>query len=124
MRKMITSILNQDDEIEVMNTAVNGKDALDILKLSIPDIITCDVEMPIMDGVTTVKEIRKINKKIPIIMYSMLTTKSASVTMDAMAAGATDYITKPANVSSVLEGFEKLRNELVPKIKGLVKYCG
>jgi two-component system chemotaxis response regulator CheB len=73
--------------------------------------------MPEMDGLQTVRELRKIYPRLPVIMFSTLTLRGAESTLDALAAGATDYVTKPANVGNVLEGIERLKSELIPKIK-------
>lgn len=119
IRKMVSSVLNEDPDIDVVGTAANGKIALMKLPQLKPDLITCDIEMPEMDGLTTVREIRKVDKKVPIIMYSTLSQAGATITLQCMSAGATDYVTKPANVGSVNEGLQKLREELIPKIKSI-----
>jgi two-component system chemotaxis response regulator CheB len=73
--------------------------------------------MPEMDGVVTVREIRKTHPKLPVIMFSTLTQRGAETTIDALSAGATDYVTKPANVGSVGESINRLRADLIPRIK-------
>ncbi len=117
MRKMITEVLARDPQIEVIGTAANGKIALQKIPQVNPDLITLDVEMPEMDGIETLREIRKIYPKLPVIMFSTLTAKGAGTTLDALSLGATDYVTKPANVGSINEGIQRLETELVPKIK-------
>ena len=117
MRKMITDVLARDPQIEVAGTAANGKIALQKLPQTNPDLVTLDVEMPEMDGLATLREIRKTYPKLPVIMFSTLTAKGATTTLDALTFGATDYVTKPANVGSVGEGIQRLESELVPKIK-------
>lgn len=117
MRRMISGVLERDPQIEVAGTAANGRIALQKIPQVNPDLITLDVEMPEMDGIETLKEIRKIYPKLPVIMFSTLTAKGASTTLDALTHGATDYVTKPANVGGVTEGIERLESELVPKIK-------
>ena len=117
MRRMITEALGSDPEIEVVGAAANGKIALQKISQVNPDIITMDVEMPEMDGVQTVRELRKIYPKLPVIMFSTLTMRGAESTLDALAAGATDYVTKPANVGNIVEGISRLKSELMPKIK-------
>ena len=117
MRRMITEALGSDPDLEVVGVAANGKIALQKIPQVNPDIITLDVEMPEMDGLQTVRELRKIYPKLPVIMFSTLTLRGAESTLDALAAGATDYVTKPANVGNILEGLEKLKTELIPKIK-------
>lgn len=117
IRRMITEALGSDPEIEVVGTAANGKIALQKITQVNPDIITMDVEMPEMDGLQTVRELRKTYPRLPVIMFSTLTLRGAESTLDALAAGATDYVTKPANVGNILEGIARLNSELRPKIK-------
>ena len=121
MRRVISEALAQDESIEVVGTAANGRIALAKLDQVKPDVVTLDVEMPEMDGVETVREIRKLHPKLPVIMFSTLTQRGAVTTLEALSAGASDYVTKPANVGSVMEGFSRLRSELVPKIKALCR---
>ncbi|MBL9169404.1 MAG: chemotaxis response regulator protein-glutamate methylesterase [Verrucomicrobiales bacterium] len=117
MRRMITEVLERDPQLEIAGTAANGKIALQKIPQVNPDLITLDVEMPEMDGIATLKEIRKLYPKLPVIMFSTLTAKGAATTLDALTFGATDYVTKPANVGAVTEGIQRLETELIPKIK-------
>jgi two-component system chemotaxis response regulator CheB len=117
MRKLITESLARDPDIEVIGTAANGKIALQKITQVNPDIVTLDVEMPEMNGIETVRELRKTHPKLPVIMFSTLTRKGAEATLDAITAGATDYVTKPANVGSVSESINRLEQDLIPKIK-------
>ncbi|WP_168582424.1 protein-glutamate methylesterase/protein-glutamine glutaminase [Gephyromycinifex aptenodytis] len=119
IRRLISDVLKTDSEIEVVGTAVNGKNALDKLPSLKPDVMTLDVEMPVMDGLQTLVEVRKTYKKLPIIMFSTLTERGAGATLDALERGASDYVTKPANVGSVSESMEAVRSQLIPKIKSL-----
>ncbi len=117
MRKMISEALGGDVQLEVVGTAANGKIALQKIPQVNPDILTLDIEMPEMDGLQTVRELRKTYPKLPVIMFSTLTLKGAESTFEALDAGATDYVTKPSNVGNIAEGLERLKNELIPKIK-------
>jgi two-component system, chemotaxis family, protein-glutamate methylesterase/glutaminase len=121
IRKMITDALASDPEIELVGTAANGKIALAKISQVNPDLVTMDVEMPEMDGLTTLRELRKSHPRLPVIMFSTLTARGAETTLDALAAGANDYVTKPANVGSVAVGLTRIREELIPKVKAL---CG
>ncbi len=121
IRRMLTQVIEQDDELEVASVAANGKIALQRIPQVNPDIVTLDVEMPEMDGITTLRELRKLYPKLPVVMCSTLTAKGAATTIEALSAGAADYVTKPANVGSVVEGLELMRDQLVPKIKAI---CG
>ncbi|MBC8285108.1 MAG: chemotaxis response regulator protein-glutamate methylesterase [Nitrospinae bacterium] len=117
VRKIVTDTLGSDPDIEVIATAANGKIALQKIPLLKPDILTLDIEMPEMDGLQTLAEARKIYKDLPIIMFSTLTERGGAKTLEALALGATDYVTKPANVGSVSVAMQRIRDELIPKIK-------
>jgi len=119
VRRLIVDALGGAEGIEVVGTASNGLLAqakIDQLK---PDVITMDIEMPQMDGIAAVKELRKRHKQIPVIMFSTLSAAGATATLEALAAGATDYVTKPSNVGSVNESIAAVREQLVPKIHAL-----
>jgi two-component system chemotaxis response regulator CheB len=120
VRKILTDSLASEPDLEV-SSAANGRIALAKIPQVNPDLITLDMEMPEMDGLTTLKELRKLYPKLPVIMFSTLTQRGAAATLDALAAGANDYVTKPANVGSVAIAFARIKSELIPRIKAL---CG
>ncbi len=115
-RKRIEEILAADASIEVVGFAVNGQEAVDLaLKLS-PDVITMDVEMPVMDGITAVRKIMQ-RKPMPILMFSSLTTDGAQSTLDALDAGALDFIPKRfEDISSNSEEAKELLRKRVKEI--------
>ncbi|WP_018693202.1 protein-glutamate methylesterase/protein-glutamine glutaminase [Algicola sagamiensis] len=92
-RRRVSEIINSHAEMSVLDTAVNGKEAVEKAKSLSPDVITMDVEMPVMDGITAVKEIMK-DSPVPIIMFSSLTHEGAQATLDALEAGALDFLPK------------------------------
>jgi two-component system, chemotaxis family, protein-glutamate methylesterase/glutaminase len=117
IRRLLTDALSSDPSIEVVGVAANGKIALAKIPQLNPDLITLDMEMPEMDGLTTLVEVRKLYAKLPVIMFSTLTQRGAEATIDALSKGANDYVTKPANVGSVTAAIQNVKNELIPKIK-------
>ncbi|MCF7765788.1 MAG: chemotaxis response regulator protein-glutamate methylesterase [Verrucomicrobia bacterium] len=121
IRRLLTDALSQDPDIQVVGSASNGRIALDRITQVNPDVITLDVEMPVLDGIETLRALRPKYPKLPVIMFSTLTEKGASATVKALMLGANDYVAKPANVGSVREGTERIRLELVPKIKALCR---
>jgi two-component system chemotaxis response regulator CheB len=121
MRRLISTVLENDPELEIAGIAPNGKIALARIPQVNPDVITLDVEMPEMDGLETILEIRKLYPRLPVIMFSTMTRRGAVETVEALARGATDYVTKPANIGSVSEGMDRLREELIPKIKAYAR---
>jgi two-component system, chemotaxis family, protein-glutamate methylesterase/glutaminase len=117
IRRLLTNALTSDPAIEIAGVAANGKIALAKIPQVAPDIITLDMEMPEMDGLTTLVEIRKLYPKLPVIMFSTLTQSGAEATMEALTKGANDYATKPSNVGGVTAAIATVVHELVPKIK-------
>jgi two-component system chemotaxis response regulator CheB len=119
VRRLIVDALGEAPGIQVVGTAANGLLAqakIDQLK---PDVVTMDIEMPQMDGIEAVRELRKRHAALPVIMFSTLSAAGATATLEALAAGATDYVTKPSNVGSVQESIAAVREQLVPRIQAL-----
>lgn len=119
IRKIVSDVLAEDPEIEIVGTAANGRIALQKITQVNPDLLTLDVEMPEMDGLETLRHLRRTHPRLPVIMFSTLTARGASATIDALTLGASDYVTKPANVGSVGAAQQRVREELIPKIKAL-----
>ncbi len=119
IRRLVTTVLEDDPEITVVGTAASGRIAINKLSQVAPDCVTLDMEMPDLDGLGTLRELRKTHPKLPVIMFSTLTERGAGATLDALALGANDYVCKPANVGSVPEAIASVRDQLVPKIKAL-----
>jgi two-component system chemotaxis response regulator CheB len=121
IRKLLSDTLSGDRGLEVVGAASDGRIALAKIPLLKPDLITLDVEMPVMNGLETLAAVRKLYPKLPVIMFSTLTEHGAAATLDALALGASDYATKPSNTGSSAVALERIRIELIPKIKAL---CG
>jgi two-component system chemotaxis response regulator CheB len=121
VRRMVSDALSVDPQLEVAGAAANGKIALAKIPQVNPDVVILDVEMPELDGLATLEQIRHSQPALPVIMYSTLTQRGAEATLDALAKGATDYVTKPSNVGSAAQALECIRTQLIPKIKAI---CG
>jgi two-component system chemotaxis response regulator CheB len=119
VRRLITDALADDPKINVIGTAPNGRVALSKIDQLKPDVVTLDIEMPVLDGLSTLRELRKKYRMLPVIMFSTLTANGAAATLDALSAGASDYVTKPANVGSVSESIRSVREQLIPRIHAL-----
>ena len=121
VRRTVSEELNRDSELEVVGSASNGKIALAKIPQVNPDIVILDIEMPEMDGLQTLRELRKLYPKLPVIMFSSLTERGATATMEALALGASDYFAKPSNAVGLDASLKVIRDELIPAIKALCK---
>jgi len=119
VRKVLSNMLASDPAIVVAGTAGNGRQALTRIPDVKPDLVTLDIEMPGMDGLETLVELRKLYPRLPVIMFSTLTERGAAATLDALARGASDYVTKPSAGASSDFSRERVRDELIRKIKSL-----
>ncbi|MCK9592681.1 MAG: chemotaxis-specific protein-glutamate methyltransferase CheB [Methanoregula sp.] len=114
MRTVIRDMLAKDSSIEIVGTASNGLDALEKIQEIHPDLITLDIEMPKMNGLEVLKELKKIKQHPKILMLSSLTSKDAEMTYEAIHLGADDFMLKP-NLPHVRE----ITEELISKVKHL-----
>lgn len=121
VRRLVADCLAADPEIEVVGTAANGQIGLAKIDQVNPDLVTLDIEMPVMDGFQTLAQIRKVRPTLPVVMFSTLTERGAASTIDALSLGASDYITKPADAGSISAALQRVRDELIPKIKTLCR---
>lgn len=118
VRRMLSEMLGSDSQIEVVGTAEDPFDAREKIKQLNPDVITLDIEMPKMDGVTFLRNLMRLHP-LPVVMVSSLTEKGADVTLAALELGAIDFVTKPkVNVGGSLNDY---RQEIVEKIKMAAK---
>ena len=106
IRRLLVEILKKDKDIEVIDTAKDGKEAVEKAKILKPDVITLDIEMPEMDGLTALKILRKEIPQSKIIMFSSLTQEGAKATIEALTLGAYDFVPKPSS-RSFLESIKK-----------------
>ncbi len=121
IRKVLSDLLASDPEILVAGTAGNGSQALDRIPEVKPDLVTLDIEMPGMDGLEALVEIRRRHPGLPVIMFSSLTERGAAATLDALTRGASDYVTKPSHRETTESSRERVREELLQKIKSLCR---
>lgn len=117
IRRLVTQALEEVPDIEIAGSAANGKIALQRIPQVNPDAITLDIEMPEMNGIEAVREIKKAYPHVRVIMFSTLTQRGATSTIEALSHGADDYVTKASNYGSLDKSMTSLRDELVPKIK-------
>ena len=115
MRKIVSDMINAEAEMEVIDTAKNGEDLLTKIARKTPDVITLDIEMPKMDGMATLKELKRININVPVIMLSSISKTGTELTMECLEQGAFDFIPKPSGAISL--DINKVKDELVEKIK-------
>jgi len=113
IRQVLCHMLEEEPEIEVAGTAVNGKEALDKVAVLKPDVVTLDIEMPVMNGLETLAKLME-TAPLPVIMVSHLTVEGAEPTIKALELGAVDFVTK---VSSEHITIHKIQEELISKIK-------
>jgi two-component system chemotaxis response regulator CheB len=118
VRRVLSTLLAADHGLVVAGVARNGIEALLKIPELKPDLVTLDIEMPGMDGLATLVEIRKLYAKLPVIMFSTLTEAGAMATLDALARGANDYVTKPSGENAELSP-ARVGEELIRKIKSL-----
>jgi len=121
MRRIISEALATDAAFEVVGVASNGEIALQRITQLSPHAVTLDVEMPVLDGLATIRRIRATHATLPVIMCSALTHSGAEATLDALAAGASDWLAKPAQSVSLDDSIAKIAAELLPKLRALCK---
>ncbi len=114
MRRMITDILQAEADMEVVGTARNGQEGLELARQLQPDVITLDVEMPVMDGITMLERLMQENPT-PVVMVSSLTKEGAEVTLRCLELGAIDFVTKPSG--SISMDLYKVSSQIVEKVR-------
>ena len=117
IRRLVTHALEDDPQLEVVGVASNGAIALQRIPQLNPDVMTLDIEMPEMDGLETLRRVRRDYPQLRVIMFSTLTERGAAVTLQALTLGADDYVAKASNEGSLDRSMTRLREELIPKIK-------
>nr|HML62784.1 response regulator [Solidesulfovibrio sp.] len=118
MRKALAAMLGKDPEIEVVATARDGEEGLEMIRRHQPDVVTMDIEMPRMDGLTALRHVMMEMPR-PVLMVSSLTTEGAEATLKAMELGAVDFI--PKQLSKVSLDIVKIEDELRAKVKTIAR---
>jgi two-component system chemotaxis response regulator CheB len=121
MRRIVTRVLEEIPEVEIAGSAANGRIALERIPQLKPDLLTLDIEMPEMDGLETVQQVRRLYPAIRIVMCSTLTQRGGAVTLDALSKGADDYVTKPTTEESPEASLAALRAQLAPKVRQFLR---
>ena len=112
-RKRLTEILTASGQIKVVGVATNGREGVELAEKLRPDVITMDYEMPVMDGISAVREIMK-RQPAPVLMFSSLTYEGARVTLDALEAGAVDFL--PKNFEEIARDSSQLQKILIERV--------
>jgi len=120
MRKVIPQILESDNSIHVVGTAIDGNFGLKKLEELRPQVVTLDLEMPGMGGLEMLKEIMR-RHRVPVIVVSSHSTQGASVTLKALSLGAFDFVAKPIDVSTRMQ---EIARDLISKIKAAAQSRG
>jgi two-component system chemotaxis response regulator CheB len=123
IRSLLRSVVAGDAGLSVAGTAADGASALRAIASLRPDLVLLDVEMPVMDGLATLRELRKRGHTMPVIMCSSLTRRGATVTIEALASGASDYVAKPTGQSGREEAIRALAQDLLPRIHALTGHA-
>ncbi len=124
VRQMLSQVLEGDPDLTVVGTAADGRLVLEKIPQLNPDLVLLDVEMPNLDGLQTLREIRSTYPHLQVIMYSSLTKLGAQTTVEALLLGAQDYEEKPEGTASREEAAERIRQSLIPKMKALLSRPG
>ncbi len=119
IRGLLGRCIDAQADMTVLSTAPNGKVGVEKVRALNPDVVVLDIEMPVMNGLDALVEIRKTDRTLPVIMFSTLTAHGASATVKALSSGASDYATKPSNTEGLNEALRMVEGELVDKIRAL-----
>ncbi|MCA9058701.1 MAG: chemotaxis response regulator protein-glutamate methylesterase [Planctomycetaceae bacterium] len=117
VRRLVSETLAAEHDIDIVGAARDGREAVSMFESNRPDVVLLDVEMPVMDGIAAVRQIRRTDRKTPILMFSSLTVRGGEATLDALSSGANDYVAKPTGASHVQQAVAYIKTELVPKIR-------
>ncbi len=116
-RRILGEAISREADMMLVGAATNGEEAIALFRSHKPDVALLDVEMPVINGIEALRSIRATGSQAPIVMFSTLTVRGAEATLDALSAGATDYVAKPTGVGHVDKAIEFLKTEVIPKLR-------
>jgi two-component system chemotaxis response regulator CheB len=119
VRRMVTKLLEAERGIEVVGVAADGASALERLAACAPDVITLDLDMPGMDGLTALPELKRAAPEVPVVILSSFSEEGAEITLKALSLGASDYVTKPKLVRGEPDSLAPVAEQLVTKLRAL-----
>ncbi|MGG7176610.1 protein-glutamate methylesterase/protein-glutamine glutaminase [Clostridium paraputrificum] len=122
MRKLISDMISSDEKFEIVAKLRNGKELLEKIDNLKPDIVTLDLEMPVLDGLSTLKELKRLKKRFPVIMLSSLTGEGSRQTIECLEQGAVDFIEKPSG--SISLDIKKIEDTLLNKMHAILDEPG
>lgn len=114
-RHLLARAIQEDPDLALAGAAANGREALDLLPTAQPDAVVLDLEMPVMDGLTTLRQLRVIHPRLPVVVFSSLTHRGAAATLEAISLGADGFALKPTGPSAA----SAISSELLPLVKEL-----
>ncbi|HMK95919.1 MAG TPA: chemotaxis-specific protein-glutamate methyltransferase CheB [Acidimicrobiales bacterium] len=117
VRLVLTEVVRQTEGLELAGVATNGREAVSVVEGARPDVVVLDIEMPVLDGLGALRELKRRSPKMPVIMFSSLTERGAAATLTALAEGADDYLTKPSSSEGPVGAFKAVRRDLVPLLR-------
>ncbi|MEM8883152.1 MAG: chemotaxis-specific protein-glutamate methyltransferase CheB [Planctomycetota bacterium] len=120
VRRVLQERIDEDARLELTGLATDGAQALELIAADRPDIVVLDVEMPGMNGLDTLRELRTRAPDLPVVMFSVLTERGAQATLEALSLGAVDYITKPSGTGDPDEVRRRIDEELLGKLRAIL----
>lgn len=117
VRHVVADVIEREEGVTLVAMATNGREALKVLETARPHVVVLDVEMPVLDGLGALRELKKRWPTLPVIMFSTLTERGAAATLQALAEGADDYMTKPVSTTGPAGAFEAVSEGLVPLLR-------
>ncbi len=119
IRRLVADVINNEPGLSVVGIAENGRRAVELANELRPDVVTLDVEMPVMNGLEAVAALRREHPRLPIVMFSTLTVEGGAATLEALSLGASDFVAKPSGPGGLTGARAQVRGSLIPKLLAL-----